>query len=104
MSRPAYRLWIVKNESTYTGAGFSLEEAVAIINMGYDIDEDFTSKKDYIDVAKSYAQHITDTLMLSHPLDWRVAFGIPASYGYRYCSKCDTFYWDGDECCCALYE
>ena len=77
-----------------------MEEANAIINEGYEIDEDFTRKTDYIKTAKAYAKHITEYLGLNQPLDWELLFGYPVDIGWRYCSKCDTHYWDDDGCEC----
>ena len=101
MAKVAYRLYTIKAEEKYVEAGFTFEEASAIIEYAYDEDEDFLNKKSYINYAKKVAQRATEELRLSKPLNWKVLFGEPkAEYGWRYCSKCDTFFWDGEPCEC----
>lgn len=100
MARIAYRLWAIKDESQYIDAGYTMEEATAIINEAYEIDEDYLRKSDYIKAAKLEAEGITKRLNLKQPLDWVLLFGEPVDIDYRYCSKCDTYFWLGDPCEC----
>ena len=100
MARIAYRLWVIKEEENYIKAGYTKEEAQAIIDFLYEEDEDFTSKAEYIRTAKYYCKECTEYLKLTKPLDWKIAFGMPDDIGYRYCSKCEEFFWDGEPCGC----
>ena len=104
MPKTAYRLLLNKYDPDYIQAGYTPEEAKAIIDYGYDIDEDFKSKKDYTMMAKIYATQITKVLNLSKPLNWKVAFDDVTEKGYEsdycYCPKCDTYFWFGEECDC----
>lgn len=100
MARVAYRLITIKDEDVYINAGYTKEEAQTIINYLYDEDWDYTSKAEYIKSAKSHCQHCTERLKLTKPLDWKVAFGTPDDIDYRYCSKCEEFFWDGEDCGC----
>ena len=103
MARIAYRLYTNKAEEEYIKVGYTLKEAQEIIDYASEIDEDFLNKKDYISYAKKEAQRVTEELKLSKPIDWKVLFGEPQDIGWRYCSKCDTFYWGDDECECDYY-
>lgn len=100
MARIVYRLWAIKDETNYTELGYTLKEAQQIIDESYDIDEDFFKKTDYRKTAQEYAKQITLKLKLAKPIHWVDLFGDAEDIGYRYCSKCDCYYWDGDECEC----
>ena len=100
MSRIAYRLWSIKEEQHYVDAGFTLIEAQQIINLADDMDEDYTRKTDYIKAAKSYTTWINGNANLSKPLTWELLFGEPEDIGYRYCSKCGSYFWEDEECDC----
>ena len=100
MARIAYRLWAIKDEQNYIDAGYTMEEATAIIDAACDIDEDYLRKSDYIKAAKLEDQSITKQLDLKQPLDWVVLFGEPCDIDYRYCSKCGAYFWNGDPCDC----
>lgn len=99
----AYRLYTNKYEADYVKQGFTLDEAMKIIDYASEFDEDFLNKKEYISCAKSEAQRIADELNLQKPLDWKLLFGEPVDIGWRYCTKCDTFFWADDECECDYY-
>lgn len=64
----------------------------------YDIDEDFTSQKEYIARAKKLTEKANKEFGTDyHFMD---LFGQPISAGYRYCSKCGCYYWLGESCEC----
>ena len=104
MARTAYRLLTNKYVPSYIQAGYTPEEAERIIDYAYEIDEDFRTKKDYIKAAKTEAEHVSKQLLLSKPLDWKVLFDDVTAddyySDYRYCSKCDTYFWFGEDCDC----
>lgn len=86
MARVAYRLWADK---TVDGVENSFL---------FDVDEDYTTKKEYIKAAKQYTQEFNNKYGTNY--DWVDLFGNPIDIGYRYCSKCDTYFWEGDPCEC----
>lgn len=94
----AYRLQVNKCEDDFIEAGLTLEQANKIIDDYYEVDEDFISKREYIARAKYYQAKIKEDLGIE--VDWKVLFGEPESYGYRYCPKCGEFYWENEECGC----
>ena len=98
MSKQAYRLWTIKDVETYTKKGFSQQEAERIINLAWDEDEDFTSKKEYVKSAKMKADAYSKKI--GKLIDWKTMFGEPIESDYRYCSKCDTFFYESDGCEC----
>lgn len=100
MARKAYRLWAIKDTDWYTDDGYTEGEAEDIINYAYDIDEDYKTKKDYIKAAKKYAEQITKKLGYEKLIDWVTLFGNPVDSGYRYCSRCDCYFWLEDGCEC----
>ena len=63
-----------------------------------DVDEDFTNKKSYISYAKELTKKFNEEEKTSY--SWKELFDEPKDIGYRYCSKCDTYFWDGEECNC----
>lgn len=102
MARIAYRLLTKKEESNYVDAGYTEQEANNIIDFLYDVDEDYTSKKDYVKWAKYYADRVKEKLNID--IDWKLIFDDvtdPNFYSdYRYCSKCGEFFWAGEDCGC----
>ena len=99
--KKAYRLWFIKDIENYTEAGLTEKQARQVIDLGFDIDEDYTNKQEYIKQAKNYADHINKELNIN--LKWFNYFDdVRKNYdiGYRYCSKCGAFFWDGDPCDC----
>jgi len=98
MSRPAYRLWTNKFEDDYKNLGFTDTETTRIINFLYDVDEDYTSKKEYLKAAQNYAKELKKETGLSVGIE--TLFGMPVSDGYRYCSKCQQFFWEDEDCGC----
>lgn len=64
----------------------------------YDIDLDFTNKKDYIIKAKKLTKKIN--LELGTNYSYVELFGEPVYTGWCYCTKCHTTYWQGDSCYC----
>lgn len=64
----------------------------------YDIDDDFFTKEAYIKRAKAI------TFSVNYKFDtnykWTDLFNKPIDIGWRYCEKCDTYYWADDECNC----
>jgi len=64
----------------------------------YDIDEDFTSKKEYIARAKKLTELANKQFKTNYT--YYELFGDPVDVGYRYCSRCGCFYWSSEECEC----
>ena len=64
----------------------------------YDIDEDFTNKKEYISAAKKLTRMANKEFNTNY--SWVELFGEPFDCGYRYCKKCDFFYWSDEGCEC----
>lgn len=64
----------------------------------YDIDEDFISKKSYIERAKQLTEKANNEFKTNHT--WQELFGEPVDYGYRYCSRCGSFHWSSEDCDC----
>lgn len=62
----------------------------------YDVDEDFTKKENFI----KRATKLTDLVNKKFNTNYKSAelFPKPKDIGWRYCKKCDTYYWE-DECC-----
>ena len=84
----AYRLWTIKDE-------YKTKEEV--IDYLYDIDEFYTSKKEYIKNAKYYTKKVNEIFWTNYT--WQHLFGDPEENdGYRYCKKHDNYYF-ADECC-----
>lgn len=86
MARVAYRLWAIKTIE-------NVEESFL-----FDVDEDYTSKTKYIKAAKEYTKQFNEEFGTSYT--YEEVFGYPIDFGYRYCSKCDTYFWSGDPCEC----
>ena len=88
----AYRLWVCKDETQ-----FSQE----VIDYLWDIDEDYTRKKDYIKRAKYLTDKANKKFGTNYT--WEQLFGSPDDFddGYRYCKKHNIFFWkdEGCECC-----
>ena len=86
MSRIAYRL--ISNKTIK-----NVEDSFL-----YDIDEDFTTKKGYIKKAIEYTKSFNEDFKTNYT--YKDLFGTPEDIGYRYCSKCDCFFWNDEDCCC----
>lgn len=86
MARIAYRLWADKS--------IELVENSKI----YEVDEDYLKKSDYIKAAQEYTKEFNQEMGVNYT--WQELFGLPEDIGYRYCSKCDCFFWEGDGCEC----
>ena len=98
MSRPAYRLTTIKDEENYLEAGYTPEETKKIIEIAYDDDEDFISKKNYITYAKKRAEYYSKKL--GFDIDWETLYGRPFESDYRYCARCGNFFFETDGCEC----
>lgn len=61
-----------------------------------DIDEDYFSKKEYIENAKYYTDKANKEFGTKYT--WQELFGEPEDIGWRYCKKHDCFYWEDDGC------
>lgn len=64
----------------------------------YDIDEDFTSKKEYIAKAKKLTDKANKEFNTN--FTYKQLFGDPIDNGYRYCKRCGTYHWSSEECEC----
>ena len=64
----------------------------------YDIDEDFTSKKAYIERAEQLTRKVNKEFNTNYT--YQKLFGEPEDIGWRYCKRCDTYYWKDDCCDC----
>lgn len=64
----------------------------------YDVDEDFTSKKEYIREAKRLTNIVNKNFNANY--HWKEVFIEPTDIGWRYCKKCEEFYWLDEGCCC----
>ena len=69
-----------------------------IDNYVYDVDEDFTSKKTYILRAKKLTDRVNKKYNVNFKCD--ELFEKPQDIGYRYCTRCQTYYWGDDRCEC----
>lgn len=87
MKKVAYRLWADK----------TLRE-VNMSRVLFEVDEDYLSKSAYIEAAKKYTQQLNDEFDTDYT--YEDIFGEPEDIGWRYCTKCDTFFWDGEDCEC----
>ena len=59
-----------------------------------DIDEDYTTKREYIKAAKAYTSKINERYGLS--CTWQELFGEPEDIGYRLCTVCGEPFWIDD--------
>lgn len=102
MAKVAYRLLTIKDEDNYINAGYTEQEAKDIIELLYDVDDDYKNKKDYIKDAKYYADYVKTKLNID--IDWKLIFDdiTDPKYvsEYRYCPKCGEFFWAGEDCGC----
>lgn len=64
----------------------------------YDVDEDCTGKKAYIQRAKTWTERVNARFHTSY--NWNDLFPEPTDIGWRYCKKCGEYYWSDDECGC----
>ena len=64
----------------------------------YDVDEDFTSKKAYIAAAIKLTDKANKEFKTNYT--YNELFGEPVDIGWRYCSKCNEYYWADDGCYC----
>ena len=83
MIKRLYRLWADKSIE-----GVDCDEL-------WDVDEDYTTKKDYIKAAKAY----TDGFNKRHSTTYtyQEIFGEPEEIGYRLCTDCGETFWVDDE-------
>ncbi len=98
MSKKAYRLMSNKYEQDYYDRGYDEKDTKAIIDLIYDVDEDFITKKAYIERAKYYHDKVLTHLGLD--VDWKLLFGEPMESDYRYCAKCGCYFYATDGCEC----
>lgn len=64
----------------------------------YDIDDDFFTKAAYIKRAETITWAVNTKFNTKYK--WTDLFNKPTDIGWRYCAKCNTFYWADDECDC----
>ena len=64
----------------------------------YDIDEDYTSKKRYIERAKKWTDRVNNKFNTNYK--WNDLFPEPTDIGWRFCRKCGECYWKDDYCDC----
>lgn len=64
----------------------------------YDVDDDFTSKQDYIKQAKDYTKRINKEYGTNYT--YEKIFGEPKYEGWCYCKRCGEFYWEDEGCEC----
>lgn len=78
----------------------SANKELEIVNNSwlYDVEEDFTSKKDYIAVAKKMTEKANKQFGTN--FTYKELFGDPVDNGYRYCKRCGSYYWADDHCEC----
>lgn len=69
-----------------------------VLDYLYDIDEDFTSKKIYIERAKAITAFVNKKFKTTYI--WGDLFEKPVDTGWRYCKRCDSVYWKDDNCEC----
>lgn len=76
--------------------GFMEERGCSVdqINALWDVDEDFTSKKEYIKAAKEYTAAFNKKFNTS--FTYKDLFGEPEDIGYRLCTNCGETFWVND--------
>ena len=64
----------------------------------YDIDEDFRDKRAYL----QRATKLTDLVNKKFNTNYKLVdlFPLPYDIGWRYCPKCNKYYWEDDGCDC----
>lgn len=74
--------------------GFTTEQ----VNFLWSVDEDYTSKREYIKSAKIYTADFNEKFNTSYT--YGELFGNPEDIGYRYCTICEETFWtdDGHDC------
>ena len=73
------------------------ELGVKVLDAVYDIDEDYTSKREYIKAAKAYTAKVNEEFGLN--CTWQELFGEPEAW-WRYCTICgESFPADEDHDC-----
>ena len=63
-------------------------------NYLWDVDEDYTTKREYIKAAKAYTKEVNEKFNLS--CTWQELFGEPEETSYRYCTCCGNTFWADD--------
>ncbi len=64
----------------------------------YDVDEDYTSKKRYIERAKTWTKRVNTRFKTNYK--WTDLFPEPTDIGWRYCKRCGEYFWKGEICGC----
>ena len=93
MIKKCYRL--ISEKGFMEEQGCSTEQ----INSLWDVDEDYTTKRDYIKSAKRYTEEFNKKFDTS--FKYQELFGEPEDIGYRYCTLCEETFWadDGEHEC-----
>lgn len=76
------------------GQGFNIEQT----NYLWDIDEDYTVKREYIKAAKKLTADFNKKF--NYSFAYQDLFVEPKDIGYRYCTACGETFWidDGHDC------
>lgn len=89
MIKKCYRL--IADKGFAEDVGCTLEQ----MNYLWDIDDNFTTKKEYLKVAKDYTSDFNQKFNTS--FIYQELFGEPKDIGYRYCTECGETFWNDDE-------
>lgn len=85
MIKNCYRL--VSDKGFMAEAGFNIEQTDYL----WDVDEDYTTKREFIKAAKRYTEEFNKEFNTS--FTYQELFGEPEDIGYRLCTLCGATFW-----------
>lgn len=88
MVKKCYRL--ISDKGFMEEQGFSVEQ----IDELWDVDEDYTTKKEYIKSAQKYTADFNRKF--NTEVTYQELFGAPIDIGYRLCTNCGETFWIDD--------